>query len=93
MKRGGEIMDKDKHEVLVLFPRGNTGELEDVYLSFKRLFLDWLRFFRDNIDCPYALRPPDCITRCSLERYCSETERVWGLWLDTLEAEDRSLVD
>lgn len=90
MNRGGEKVDKDKHEVLVLFPGGNTGELDE---GFKRLFMDWVKFFRDNLKCSCGLCPAECIKQCPLDRDCPEIDRVWGLWLDTLEPEDRSLVD
>jgi hypothetical protein len=72
----------------------NPEFMGDVFEAFKRLYMDWLRFFRANMECPCGLcLNKDCPSFCPLDYECPELERVWHLWLDTLTADDRSILD
>ena len=54
---------------------------------FKKLYLDWLRFFRDSMDGEWE-NPGACL----LPDDCHEIERVWVLWIETLSEVQRSVL-
>ena len=73
----------------------SPGFIEDVFEMFKRLFMEWLKFFRDNMLCPCAMcLNEECPYTCQLDcDGCQEIDRVWELWLSTLTAEDKAAVN
>ena len=64
----------------------DVGE-SDLFETVKELYLDWLRFFRANMKCGW-----ECPGTCTLPNECPEIERVWDLWLDTLDFDDKALL-
>jgi hypothetical protein len=55
---------------------------------FKFLYMDWLRFFRENMSCGW-----ECPGACPLDEECPEIQKVWDRWLETLSEVQRGLVD
>lgn len=63
-----------------------------VFEQFKEMYVDWLRFYRANMQClagTCELSDPDA---CVIPDGCEEVERVWKLWIETLIDADRILV-
>ena len=58
-----------------------------LFETVKQLYLDWLRFFRANMRCGW-----ECPEACPLDGECPEIERVWNLWLETLDFGDKALL-
>ena len=56
-------------------------------VDVKALYLDWVRFFRRNMKCDWQ-----CSGNCPLPDDCKEIDRVWLLWLNTLDLDKRALV-
>lgn len=82
--------------LLESFWGSNVGFEDYVFEAFKRLFMDWLRFYRANMECPCGLCVnTDCPTFCPLDEEldCPELKRIWLLWLATLAEDDILLVN
>lgn len=82
-EKGVFDMGKDAMNDLEIAQGPNLDEIDDFDL-FKAMYLDWLRFFRENMNCEWACRT------CPLPDDCPEIDRVWKLWLDSLQAEWRA---
>ena len=67
--------------------------VEDVFDQFRRLFMDWLKFYRQNMTCPCGLcLDSECPQFCPLEdEDCPELLRLWVLWFETLSLDDSSI--
>lgn len=72
------------------FEIAQTANLDeiDLFEMCKRLYLDWLRFFRANMTCEW-----ECEEACPLPNDCIEIHRVWLAWLDTLDAEEAAILN
>jgi len=91
-KGGGEVMlDKDICNDVLLTP--NLSDPYGFHEAFKTLFLDWLRFYRANMSCLPGLAPWDCPGACQMQDDCTELDRVWLLWLDTLDMDYRAMLN
>lgn len=87
MKKGGFKMGK-KAVGGSEMPEKPNMEIVNTVRAFKFLYLDWLRFFRANIRCGWQ-----CPQACPLPEECSEVDRVWNMWLDTLSEVERALLN
>jgi len=82
--------------LLESFWGSNMGFEDYVFEAFKRLFMEWLRFYRANMQCPCGLCvDTECPMFCPLdeELECPELERIWNLWLATLAEDDRGILN
>jgi hypothetical protein len=89
-------MGNNTNGLLESFWERNVGFVDGVFEVFKRLFMNWLRFYRANMECPCGLCiNRDCPTFCPLdeEMDCPELERIWNLWLATLGEDDRAILN
>jgi len=71
----------------------NLSGPHGIFEAFKALFVDWLKFYRANMSCLCGLCPWDCPGACEAPDDCKELERVWLLWLDTLDMDYRAMLN
>jgi len=81
-------MSKDTMKQLEMPQVADLDEDGAFFEMVKAMYLDWLRFFRKNMPCSWQ-----CPDICPLPDDCVEIERVWLLWLETLDPEQRAIVN